>query len=70
MKTEHVCETGRKATKVGGWLQSLSYAKLDKRKEIGPIVLKVVATFRATFFGRRVHQGMYTIRGKASCTLT
>ena len=24
-----VCETGRKATKVGGWLQLLSYAKLD-----------------------------------------
>ena len=24
-----VCETGRKAKKVGGWLQSISYAKLD-----------------------------------------
>ena len=24
----------------------------------------------ATFIGRRVRQGMYTIRGKASCTLT
>ena len=25
----HVCETGRKAMKVGGWLQTLLYAKLD-----------------------------------------
>jgi len=24
--------TGKKATKVGGWLQSLSYAKLDLHK--------------------------------------
>ena len=32
MKT--VCETGRKAMKVGGrgWLQSLSYTTLDQRK--------------------------------------
>ena len=26
--------TGKKATKVGGWLQSLSYAKLDLHKLI------------------------------------
>ena len=29
-----VCESGRKATKVGGWLRSLSYVKLDEHKII------------------------------------
>ena len=28
------CATDKKATKVGGWLQSLSYTKLDWGKEI------------------------------------
>ena len=30
----YTCETGRKATKVGVRLQSLSYAKLNQRKQI------------------------------------
>ena len=28
-KDSTCCETGRKATEIGGWLQSLSYAKLN-----------------------------------------